>query len=569
MGVFRLLAVLLGFFSCLVPPPVRAQAILPPASVDGLSQVVVQRAGAEGRVLWLDGTANLQRLSTREGLAAVLDRCKQAHINTVVVDVKPLSGHVLYDSRHAPKLTEWRGFRYPSGYDLLRTALDEGHKRGMKVYANMNVFSDGHKLIKSGPGYGKPELQTICYDVKRTLTTPRGASKALAVGANRSPEDGQVTVFDPGYGARRSFSSEEALVTVVQDRVDAVVDGVLAPAEGVAVPTDGYLLVGRGDGARWLLQNIRVGDTLRWTSEDQFLPVTEAPSETIAAFVNPANPVSRQYLLRIVEEIVSGYDIDGIVFDRMRYASLHSDFSNFSREKFEEFIGRKLDRFPADIYSFDPSPGRPLVWGPYFKQWLEWRARNIRTWLEDASKLVRTRRPQAKIGVYVGSWYGSYYTVGVNWGSEDFAPGYDWMSPTYNTTGYAHLLDWVTTGCYHPVATRDQARRAGLDDGYTVQAAAERSTQAVSDAAFVYAGLYVQDYRDAPEAFRDAIHAARTYSHGVMLFDLSQIEDYGYWPIISEAMAEPRPAPHDIPELLSAVRALRKAVGAATRPQLF
>lgn len=563
------LFLLVGAASTLTGAPAAAQAILPPASTEGLSQVIIQRANAEGRVLWLDGTANIQRLSTREGVGAVLDRCKAAHVNTVVVDVKPLSGHVLYESRHAPKLPEWKGFRYPYGYDLLRTTLEEGHRRGMKVYANINVFSDGHKLVKTGPVYGRPELQSICYDVERTLTTPRGARKTLAVGVNRVPEDGQINIYDPGYNPRRNFSPDEAFVLIDEDRVEAVVEGSLAPPDGVNVPDKGCILVGRGEGARWLLQNIRVGDTLSWTATDKFLPITEAPSEMVAAFVNPANPVSREYLMRIVDEIVSGYEIDGIVFDRMRYASLHSDFSNFSREKFEEHIGRKLDNFPADIFSFDPTPGRPLVWGPYFKQWLEWRARNIRSWLEEASKLVRTKRPNARIGVYVGSWYSSYYTVGVNWGSEDFAPGYDWMSPTYNTTGYAQLLDWVTTGCYHPIATREQARRAGLDDNYTVQAAAENSVRAVSDAAFVYAGLYVQDYKDMPEAFRDAIHAARQHSHGVMLFDLSQIEDYGYWNIITDALQQPRTAPHDIPELLAAVRALRKAVGAASRPQLF
>src|SRR5690349_4683508 len=63
-----------------------AQSTLPPAQPDGVAQAVVRRAGLEGRVLWLDGTANLERLSTRQGVAAVLDRCLRARINTIVVD---------------------------------------------------------------------------------------------------------------------------------------------------------------------------------------------------------------------------------------------------------------------------------------------------------------------------------------------------------------------------------------------------------------------------------------------------------------------------------------------------
>jgi len=547
--------------------PVDAQ-LLPPVNSDGVAQAVTRHAGLEGRVMWLDGTANLERLATRAGVAAVLDRCVKANINTIVVDVKPLSGHVMFESKIAPKQKEWRGFRYPAGYDLLRTALDEGKKRGLKVYANINVFSDGHKLVKSGPIYDKPEQQSIIYDVERTLITPRGDRKTLAVGVNRPPDDGAITLYDSGWRQRRVIGATEAFALVLSDRVEAVVDGSLAPPAGVRIPSDGYLLVGRGEGARWLLQNVRVGDLPTWTAVDKMIPIVDAPSETVAAFVNPANPVSRDYEMKIVEELATNYDFDGIVFDRMRYASFQSDFSDLSRQKFEEHIGRPLDRFPADIYSFDPIPGRPVVWGPYFKQWLEWRAKNIQSWLEQASTIVRARRPGAKIGVYVGSWYKTYYTVGVNWGANDFVPGYDWMSPTYNSTGYAHLLDWISTGCYHPIATRDQAKNAGLDDSYTVQAAAEQADQAIGDMSFQYAGLYVLDYRGSPEAFLEAIEAARTYSQGVMIFDLVHIEEYGWWSVLEEAFRDRKGAPHDVPELLTSIRGLRKSINTANRSQL-
>lgn len=568
--VIRLTLLVAAIFASVVMAsgPAMAQSTLAPASPDGVAQAVVRRAGLEGRVLWLDGTANLERLSTRQGVATILDRCLRARVNTVVVDVKPLSGHVLYASRIAPKMQEWRGFRYPPGYDLLKVALEEGRKRGLKIYANINVFSDGHKLVGSGPVYQKPEQQTIIYDVQRTLTTPRGNRKAVVVGINRSPGDGEVSVFEASATTPRQVSADEAFALVLSDRVEAVVDGVLAPADGIRVPSDGYLIVGQGEGAKWILQNVRVGDVPSWSAVEKMIPVVDAPSETVAAFMNPANPVSREYLLKVVDELVSGYDVDGIVFDRMRYASIQSDFSDLSREKFEEYLGQKLNRFPADVFAIDPVPGRPLIWGAYYKQWLEWRARNIRTWLEDAKKIVNARRPKARIGVYVGSWYNTYYTVGVNWGSDEFAPGLDWMSPNYNLTGYAGLVDWIATGCYHPIATREQAKNAGLDDSFTVQAAAERSTQAVGDVAFVYAGLYVLDYKGAPEAFREAVRAARAYSHGVMFFDLTHIEEYSWWNVLEDELREPRVAPHDVPDLLPAIRELRKALSAGNRNSL-
>jgi uncharacterized lipoprotein YddW (UPF0748 family) len=548
--------------------PAAAQAILPRANPEGVAREVLRHSGLQGRVLWWDGTANLERLCTPERVRSVMDRCVRARINTIVVDVKPLSGHVLYHSRVAPRLSEWRGFAYPEGHDLLRVALHEGHARNLKIYANINVFSDGHKLVKSGPIYGRPEQQSVIYDVQRTLTAATGEQFTLAVGVNRTPEPGQMTVYDPSFRAVRPIGNSDVFALLVSDTVAMVGDAAAAPRDGVRIPSDGALIVAKGEAGRWLIENLQPGDVVSWSARSRLIPIVDAPSETIAAFFNPAHPASRAYLLEVVDEIATRYPVDGIVFDRMRYASLQSDFSPLSRQMFEEALGIRLGRFPEDVMAFDAAPGKPIRRGPYFREWLEWRARNIRTWLEQAAGIVRARRPEAKVAAYVGSWYGSYYTVGVNWGSMDFSPNYDWMGRTYPSTGYAHLLDWITTGCYHPVATREQALLAGLDDSYTVQASAELSTRAVADDSFVYAGLYVLDYKESPEAFRLALRSACDHSHGVMLFDLSQLDDYRWWPVLEEEFEQPRVAPHDVNGLLSAVRTMRKSLDRASRPSL-
>lgn len=100
--------------------------------------------------LWFDATANLQRLSSRQGVARVLDQCVDAGVDCVIVDVKPISGHVLYQSKVAPRLTEWKGFVYPQDYDLLATVVDEGHQRKLEVFAAMNVFAEGHTHFNVG-----------------------------------------------------------------------------------------------------------------------------------------------------------------------------------------------------------------------------------------------------------------------------------------------------------------------------------------------------------------------------------------------------------------------------------
>ncbi len=539
-------------------------ADLPSPSMDGVAQALVRRRGVEGRVLWLDATANLERLSTREGVAAVMEKSARAGFNTVVVDVKPLSGEILYVGEAAPRLKEWKGFAYPAEHDLLQVALEEGHRRGLTVCAAVNVFSAGHKLVGQGPVLSRIEDQSVIYDIERTVVTPRGERRRLALGENRAIVD-DLCLYDSSYRQPRMVAPGEAFARVQADRVDAVVDGGLAPPGGVPVPRDGYLIVGKGPGAAWILRSIRVGDMLSWWGNDRLVPIAEAPSEPVAAFVNPADPTWRESQWRVAEEIAGKYPVDGIVFDRMRYAGIQSDFGPLTRQKFEEHVGGRLNRFPGDVYSIDPTPNRPILPGAYYKQWLEWRARNIRTWLEDAARRVRARRPGTEIAAYVGSWYPTYYQVGVNWASEAYRPEFEWATPTYPTTGYAAVLDWLTTGCYHPVATRDQAKQAGLNEEYTVQAAAERSRSAIGDQAFFYAGIYVQDYRGSAESFRGAIRCARENSQGIMLFDLSQIEEYGWWPIIEAELGKPVGAPHQVPDLLSDIRSLRQVLNGAAR----
>ncbi len=531
----------------------------------GLITSVTRQANLEGRVLWMDATANLQRLSTREGVAAVFDRCRSANINTVVVDVKPLSGHVLWPSKIAPRLKEWRGVAVPENHDLLFTAMLEGRRRGIKVFASLNTFSKGHKLVKSGPLYDDPRGQAIVYDVQRTVTAADGAARDLQGGENNGPADGQLASYDGGYPSEKKLGTQDTAAVVVGDTVTALVDGSLAELGGIRPPKDGHLLVGRGEAARWLLEHLQVGQKLTYAARPLLQGILDSPSEPVGMFVNPADPAERQYMLRLVEELAESYALDGIVFDRMRFAGMRTDFSPLSQQLFEAWLGKKLERFPEDIYAYSPVPGGPRVRGPYFREWLEWRATVIRDFLDEARKAAESRRPGITLGAYVGSWYEDYFGVGVNWGADDFHAGYDWMTPAYAKTGYAGKLHWLTTGCYHPIATREDARQLGEDPERTVQAAAETSMRAVNEATFVYAGIQLLDYQGQPELFRKALQTAVEYSQGVMLFDLVYLENYGWWNILSEVFPTVKRAPHEVPGLRETVARTRAVLRATAQ----
>ena len=150
-------------------------------------------------------------------------------------------------------------------------------------------------------------------------------------------------------------------------------------------------------------------------SESGLTSVMELGSGT--KFLNPANDQVVDYLLGILEDLAA-YDVTGIILDRCRYDDyeLMSDFSQVSRTKFEEYLGKPVANWPGDIFG----PGVNKLSSPVTsmqREWCEFRAKNIHDFMEKASDRVHSVNPDIRFGAYVGAWYSSYYYSGVNWAS--------------------------------------------------------------------------------------------------------------------------------------------------------
>ena len=168
-----------------------------------------------------------------------------------------------------------------------------------------------------------------------------------------------------------------------------------------------------------------------------------------AKFLNPANDDVQNFVLQLLGDLAK-YDLDGIILDRCRYDDygLESDFSAVSKQKFEEYIGETVAHFPEDIMA----PGTdeiPSDQPAYFKKWLEFRVKVIHDFIVKAREKVKSVNSEINFGVYVGAWYSSYYTSGVNWAS----PKYDtsayypkWATADYKNYGYADHLDYIFGG---------------------------------------------------------------------------------------------------------------------------
>jgi uncharacterized lipoprotein YddW (UPF0748 family) len=115
-------------------------------------------------MLWMDATANFARLSTKDSIKYYLQKCKEVGVTDVVIDVKPITGEVLYASKIAPVMQEWKGFARNTDFNFLESAIVEGHALNLKVHASINIFSGGHSTFKRGIIYtNHAEWQSKLY----------------------------------------------------------------------------------------------------------------------------------------------------------------------------------------------------------------------------------------------------------------------------------------------------------------------------------------------------------------------------------------------------------------------
>jgi uncharacterized lipoprotein YddW (UPF0748 family) len=134
--------------------------------------------------MWFDATANFQRLSSADSIAYYLDKVKALGFTDVVVDMKPITGEVLFPSRYAPIMRMWENYRRPKTFDYLGTFITESHKRRLRIHASMNIFAEGHNSIDRGVVFSiHPEWASTIYTDSGMVSMMR-LKKSIAVMAN-------------------------------------------------------------------------------------------------------------------------------------------------------------------------------------------------------------------------------------------------------------------------------------------------------------------------------------------------------------------------------------------------
>ncbi len=526
------------------PRPAAAAGRLPGPACSHL-----KRSGAPPRLaLWMEPGANLVPLSTVQGVRDALDRAQAAGVDTVMPEAKNAWGYVTYPSEFAPTIDtspiphtfppvyapprEW----YPHGYDMLGTIVAEAHARGMCVDVGVNTFSEGFAPLGAGPAFTHPEWQTTAYLATRRVLGPLGESYALS-GVDVPRAENALVLYTPASGAAAPTSRWGVDVavsrgTVVEVRNRAEGDQDPGPAP---IPRDGYVLSGNGDAAAWLARALPVGAPVALGPVETYMAPSSAHS--IFAFTSPTDPEIWNYELGVIDEILTRYDVDGIVLDRTRYQDLSEDFSDRSRAAFERFLGHPVAHWPDDIYTYVPQgywlTRRP---GPLYRAWLGYRAHTIMTFTRAVAHLVRTLRPRVALAMYVGAWYPVYYEEGSNWASPRVWPPYDWIGRSWVASGQAPLLDYLMIGLYYRPVTMWEAIRRHYNPEISVQGGAALGLSLVHGDTPLVGALLVSLYAEDAGRLTRAVRMSSRLMRGTMLFDLIYLDTDHLW----EAVPAPR-----------------------------
>lgn len=409
-----------------------------------------QKPAGKPALMWFDATANFERFSYVDSIDFYLEKIKELGFTHAVVDIRPITGEVLYKSKIAPELKEWKGFVRPD-FDFLGHFITKAHELGLEVHASLNTFVGGHNYFDRGLVYtDHPEWASMVY----------------------------------------------------------------TPDKGI-------------------------------------IPITQEKKK-YSAMINPVNEEYRRYIVEVLKEVVTLYpELDGLILDRVRYDGITADFSDLSREKFEEYLGEKVNVFPDDIYKWEKGDDGSfnIKEGMWYKKWLKWRSQSIYDFMAMAKAEVKAVNPDVSFGTYTGAWYPSYYEVGVNFASKDYDPAADfgWASPDYKETGYAELLDLYTTGNYYVDVTKqeyleknrevknetDSGAQSGL--WYCVEGSCEKIRKILKENKF-YGGILVdQFYTNRPQLSK-TIEMNLKKSDGLMVFDIVHIIDKNLWEEVEAGM---------------------------------
>ena len=172
-------------------------------------------------------------------------------------------------------------------------------------------------------------------------------------------------------------------------------------------------------------------------------------------FLSPGNPEVRDHLLRVIEEIVDEYDIDGIHMDYVRYPNIHYDYNPAVSDAFKARYG--FD--PAGRKDNEPGAGAAAGVNDGGKLWHKWRSEQVSLLVGRVREAIARLKPRVRLSAAVkpdiDSAYTQYGQDWIGWSNEGLV---DFLVPMFYKGSAAEIERQMT-------AARKRVRKGSLYAG--------------------------------------------------------------------------------------------------------
>jgi uncharacterized lipoprotein YddW (UPF0748 family) len=276
------------------------------------------------------------------GIDQTLDRLKAAGINSVFLETF-FHGYTIFPSQTFKEYGLTDENPKFAGTDLLKLWVQEAHKRGMQVHTWFQTFYGGTKAyLPPGPILAKyPSWANVQFSALVPVNPVQPVSDTAG-------KDGLALVAKANGTAKNGNGNPASVILKVPDK-----------------PVPSSLELG-------------------------------------GYFLDPANPQVQTFLLKLADEIVTRYNIDGFQLDYIRYpASFPSDrfsyrkttwgYTDVARKAFKGQYG--MD--PVDIDPKDPE------FDALWMAWNNYKTAQVNNFVQKVVQDIRQKRPDVKISAAV------------------------------------------------------------------------------------------------------------------------------------------------------------------------
>ncbi|MDJ0705183.1 MAG: family 10 glycosylhydrolase [Leptolyngbyaceae cyanobacterium MO_188.B28] len=196
-------------------------------------------------------------------------------------------------------------------------------------------------------------------------------------------------------------------------------------------------------------------------------------------FLDPANPEVRNYLLRLLSEMVNNYDLDGIQLDYIRYpfqdpgANRTYGYGVAARRQFMQMTG-------VDPITLSPrtDPFQPLAeqrrQQHLWERWTEFRIQQVNDFVAEASQVVKRQHPDVVVSaaVFAHSEHDRLQKLQQDWGTWAERGDIDWivlMSYASDTNRLEQLVHpWLVENDYGSTLVLPGIRLLNLSQSATI-----------------------------------------------------------------------------------------------------